>query len=121
LQVALGQYAFYFSGYRPNGIGVAGLRDTLEVCKAAGIRPMLALFPESPTWLGWYDPAGLRELDVLVAGLGKEYDVPVVDGRTWVPDELTMDGHHLMGPGADLFTKRIVNEALVPWMKGVRP
>ena len=120
LRIALGQYAYYFQGYRPNGCGVNGLRDAIDVCKAEGIRPALALLPESKDWLGWYDPAGLRELDELTARLSAEYSVPVFDGRGWVPDELTVDGHHLAGAGADAFTARIVKEAVVPWMKRSR-
>ena len=50
----------------------------------------------------------------------EQYGVPVFDGRMWVSDELTMDGHHLSGPGADRFTGRVVREALVPWMTGSR-
>lgn len=121
LRTALGQYAFYFQGYRPNGIGVNGIRDTLDVCKANGIRPAVILMPESPTWLGWYDAEGLVELNRLMKRLGQEYGVPVFDGRTWVPDELTMDGHHLAGLGADRFTKRLVSEALAPWLGGRVP
>jgi len=115
LAIAKGQYASYFDGYRPNGCGVNGLRDAIEVCQAAGIRPALALMPESSTWLAWYDAEGLKELQFLTARLASEYGVPVFDGRTWVPDELTVDGHHVSGPGADAFTKRITGE-LSKWM-----
>ncbi|MFO0802780.1 MAG: DUF1574 family protein [Gemmataceae bacterium] len=116
LAIAKGQYASYFDGYRPNGCGVNGLRDTIEVCQANGIRPALAMMPESPTWLAWYDAEGLKELKRLADRLGEEYGVPVFDGRTWVPDELTVDGHHVAGPGADMFTKRIVSD-VSKWMK----
>jgi hypothetical protein len=116
LQIAWEQYAYYFQGYRPNGCGVGGIRDTLDVCLAEGIRPALVLMPESPTWLGWYDADGLRELDRVMARLGGEYQVPVIDARTWVPDALSMDGHHLCGAGADVLTSRLVQDALVPWI-----
>jgi hypothetical protein len=116
LAIAKGQYASYFDGYRPNGCGVNGLRDAIEVCQAHGIRPALALMPESPTWLAWYDLEGLKELELLTKRLASEYGVPVFDGRMWVPDELTVDGHHLSGTGADRFTERMVNE-LSTWMK----
>ncbi len=116
LGLAWGQYADYFRGYRPNGPGVAAVRDTLEQCRSAGWKAALVLMPESETWRGWYDPAGLRELDAVVAGIGAEYGVPVFDARTWVPDELTVDGHHLAGPGADLLTERLTREALAPWL-----
>lgn len=114
------QYADYFPGYRPTGPGVAGLRDTLDRCRDAGWRAGLVLMPESSELRGWYPPAGLAELDAALAGLGAEYGVPVFDARTWVPDELSGDGHHLTGPGADALTARLTRDALAPWI-GTRP
>jgi len=114
--LARGQYADYFAGYRPTGPGVAAVRDTLEQCRAAGWKAGLILMPECAGWREWYDPAGLKELDALLAGLGAEYGVPVFDARAWVPDDLTVDGHHLTGPGADLFTEKLVRDALAPWL-----
>lgn len=116
LAIAKGQYASYFDGYRPNGCGVNGIRDAIEVCQAHGIRPALALMPESPTWLAWYDAEGMKELKLLTERLAAEYGVPVFDGRTWVPDEQTVDGHHVAGEGADAFTKRIAGE-VQKWMR----
>lgn len=116
LNIAHGQYLEYFGGFRPNGPGVAAIRDTLEQCRAAGWRAGLVLMPESATWRGWYDPEGLRQLDVVVSQLAKEYGVPVFDTRTWIPDELTIDGHHLSGVGADVLTQRLAHESLAPWL-----
>ena len=117
LAVAFQQYAQYFAGYRPIGCGVNGIRDSIEVCQANGIRPALAFFPESPTWLKWYDAEGLKELNALAKSLSDEYRVPLFDGRTWVPEEASVDGHHLTGLGADVFTERLIREAVAPWMK----
>jgi hypothetical protein len=86
------------------------------VCRAAGIQPALILMPESSEWRGWYDPVGYRELDDVVAGLAAEYGVPAFDGRRWVPDDLSIEGHHLTGLGADRFTRALVGNALVPWI-----
>lgn len=116
LGIASQQYADYFSGYRPTGCGVNGLRDTLDQCRAAGWKAGLVLMPESSEWLGWYPAAGLRELDAVLAGLAAEYRVPVFDARRWVPDALSVDGHHLAGHGADLLTERLTREALAPWI-----
>lgn len=111
------QYADYFPGYRPTGPGIAGLRDTLEQCRAAGWRAGLVLMPESSEFRRWYPAGGVRELDAALAGLAAEYRVPLVDARGWVPDGETVDGHHLTGPGADRLTDRLVRETLAPWLR----
>lgn len=116
LGIALSQYAYYFQGYRPNGPGLAAIRDTLEQCRAAGWKAGLVLMPESDTWRRWYDAEGLRQVEPLMAGLAAEFRVPVFDTRRWLPDELTMDGHHLTGPGADVLTERLTRESLGPWL-----
>ena len=114
--LAHAQYADYLPGFRPNGVGVTAVRDMLDRCRAAGWNSALMLMPESSAWLKWYDPRGLSELDDVMAALGREYGVPVFDARTWVPDELSVDGHHLTGPGADCLTGRLSREALAPWI-----
>lgn len=116
LGLARGQYADYFAGYRPTGVGVAAIRATLDQCRAAGCKAGLVLMPECAGWREWYDPAGLEELDAVLAGLGAEYGVPVFDTRAWVPDELTVDGHHLTGRGADVYTARLTRDVLAPWL-----
>ena len=116
LNTGRGQYAAYFHGFRPTGCGVNGVRDMIEQCRVEGWKTGLILMPESSEWLSWYDAAGLKELDALMAKLSAEYAVPVFDARTWVPDHLSLDGHHLSGPGADFFTEKLSREALAPWM-----
>lgn len=110
------QYCDYFPGFRPTGPGTAAIRDTLEQCRAAGWRAALILTPESSEMRSWYPPDGRRELDKLMASLAAEYRVPLFDARTWVPDPLTVDGHHMTGAGADLVTERLSREALAPWI-----
>ena len=114
------QYGDYFDGYRPTGCGVTALRDTLTRCRAAGWRAALVLMPESTEWRSWYPPAGLAELDAVLAGLAAEFGVPLFDTRTWVPDHGSIDGHHLSGPAADAFTEKLTREALAPWMAQTR-
>jgi hypothetical protein len=116
LRLAHEQYTDYFACFRPNGCGVDAIRDTLEQCRAAGCRAALVLMPESSEWLGWYPADGLREVDAVLAGLAVQYRVPVFDARRWVPDSLSVDGHHLTGCGADFLTEKLTRDALAPWM-----
>ncbi|MDB5313869.1 MAG: hypothetical protein JWO38_8071 [Gemmataceae bacterium] len=116
LELTRRQYADYFPGYRPTGLGTPAVRDTLETCRAAGWKAALLLTPESAAFRSWYPAAGLRELDAVLAGLSAEYHAPLIDARTWVPDDLIGDGHHLTGPGADVLTDRLARDALAPWL-----
>jgi hypothetical protein len=49
-------------------------------------------------------------------GLGREFGLPLIDARTWVPDEEFRDAHHLLCPGAERFTDRLGKEALLPML-----
>jgi len=44
----------------------------------------------------------------------------VFDCRNWVPNELTLDGHHMSGRGADLFTEKLMRQAVASWLAGRR-
>lgn len=116
LALAHKQYGGYFRDFQPNGCGVNGLRDALEQCRAAGWRAALMLMPESSEWLSWYPADGLRALDLVLKSLAAEYGVPLFDARRWLPDHLSIDGHHLTGRGADALTERLTREDLAPWM-----
>jgi hypothetical protein len=111
------QYADHMPGFRPNGCGVNAVRDTLGQCRAAGWRTVMVMLPESSVFRGWYDPDGFRQIDAVVGGLSAEFGTPVIDARTWVPDELVADGHHLTGPGADVVSEKLARDALAPWLK----
>jgi hypothetical protein len=116
LELTRRQYAGFLAGYRPGGCGVAGLRDTLEVCRAGNIRAALLLTPESSEFRNWYPEPGRSQIVPVLDGLAREFSCPLFDCREWLPDELVGDGHHLTGPGADAFTARLAGEALAPWL-----
>lgn len=83
----------------------ADLRGLLGECAAAGVPVTVVLMPEAAEFRSWYAPAALRQLDAYLAGLG----VPLVDARTWLPDDQLPDGHHALRTGAEAFTRRLAD------------
>lgn len=119
--LTFGQYRDYFPDFRPNGPGVAALRDMLDTCRANGWKGALFVPPESAQFRGWYSGAGLRELDEVLRSLAAEYGVPLIDARAWLPETAIGDGHHLCGSGADLLTAKLVRDVLAPWLATLTP
>jgi hypothetical protein len=116
LERAHRQYTLLLAGFRPGGCEVVALRDMLETCRTAGIRTALVLMPESSEFRSWYTEPGWSQVTTLLTELSREFACPIFNGREWIPDVLTADGHHLTGPGADMFTDRLSREALAPWL-----
>jgi hypothetical protein len=92
------------------------LRDLIERCRCEGIHVGLYRMPESPTFRSWYPPQVRMLLNEYMAGLSREYGVPVFDASDWLPEEVFADGHHLMKAGGREFSRRFGRECLGPWL-----
>jgi hypothetical protein len=87
-------------------------RAALSRCAAEGIRAALVLMPEDSAVRACYPPAAEAELQGYLGRLRADFGVPVFDARGWCPDDGFRDGHHLLEPGADIFTERFGREVL---------
>ncbi|HTU23678.1 MAG TPA: hypothetical protein VMG10_36915 [Gemmataceae bacterium] len=94
------------------------LRDLLALCRQQGIPTVLYLMPEGSIFRGWYPPSTLARLDEYLARLSRDYGVPIVNARTWMPDKYFGDSHHLYRRGAALFTQRFGTEVLARLVQG---
>jgi hypothetical protein len=97
---------------RALGPGTRILLDLLEQCRQEGIRTSLLLMPANREFLSWYSSETEASLDTFLAWVSRTFDAPVIDARTWSPDEDFRDGHHLTYQGAARFTQRFGREAL---------
>jgi hypothetical protein len=97
------------------------LREILHVCRREGIAPVLVLMPEGTEFQSWYPPAVRAAVETYVAGLSREYRVPLVDARSWVADDYFADSHHLLVRGAEVFTERLGREVLRPLLQAPSP
>jgi hypothetical protein len=89
-------------------------RDLLRACRDDGTGVVVVRTPESTAFRAAYRPEALAAVDAYAAGLTREFGVPVVDARRWLPDEEFEDGHHPLLAGQRAFTDQLHREVLVP-------
>jgi hypothetical protein len=94
------------------------LCDLLRECREAGTRVVLVRTPESTAYQAGYAPGTIAAMDEYAARLGRDFGVPVIDARGWLPDDHFFDGDHPLMPGQALFTERFHREVLVPLVSG---
>ena len=114
---ARSQYLNKLRAYRIAPAADRATREFLTLCRNERIPVVLYLMPESSEFRSWYPPEALRTLDEYLAGLRSEYGLPLIDARTWLPDEVFWDGHHVIKRGAQAFTTRFADEAIAPAMR----
>jgi hypothetical protein len=64
----------------------------------------LVYLPESSEFRGIYPRRVERVAKEHLTGISREFGVPVIDCRTWLPDGAIVDGFHLSRRGAAEFT-----------------
>lgn len=107
LAQAYAEYFTAFADYRPGGPAVPAVRDMLTQLKARGVRTSLVLSPESSEFHSWYGLGKQEVIAAFAAELAREFDVPLIDAREWLPDAEFADGHHATPAGARTFTDRL--------------
>jgi hypothetical protein len=104
---------------RIDGRSDAALREILDECRARGIKAAVFLLPEHSLARGWYTPESHALVRSYLAGLGREYQVPILDMRGWLSDEAFADCAHIGLQGAGPFSVRFGREVLQPLLQGV--
>ena len=94
------------------------LRELLQLCRQEGIAALLLLMPEGTEFQSWYPPGARERIDAYLGGLSREYGVPLIDTRCWMPDTAFFDSHHLLARGAATFTERFAHAILNPVLEG---
>jgi hypothetical protein len=101
----------------PAGPAADALRDTLALCRAEDIPVALVILPETTAFRGLYPPGVEAKLMRFLAGLTAEFGCTLTDARAWLPDDAFLDGHHLLRPGATVFTDRLTTELVLPFLR----
>jgi uncharacterized protein DUF1574 len=113
--------AQYYPGlqdFRVTDVADQSLRELITLCREEQVAVVLVLTPESSEFRGWYPETTWQVVQDYCARLSRQYAVPVIDARTWLPDEDFLDAHHALPRGAETFTLRLGREVLQPLIRG---
>jgi hypothetical protein len=100
-------YKPIFDDYRISPMAERAMRQAVATMRGRGVAVGLVYLPESSEFRGWYPPAVQKLANEHLAKLSQELDVPVIDARMWMNDEVFVDGFHLTRIGAAEFTRRL--------------
>jgi hypothetical protein len=113
---ARAEYAPVLSDLQPGGYAGNALRELLSESCSRGVPVKLVLMPEDATFQSWYPPVVRERLTAFLAAVCVAYRCDLIDSRGWVGEGAFSDGHHLLRPGAEAFSDRLVEEVLRPWL-----
>lgn len=105
------------SGPCLNAAAVAGLSETLEVCRAERLPVALVLMPEGPALRACYPPGAWDRAKAFLTDLSGRSGVPVIDVREWMAEEDFVDSHHLLPRAAAVFSERLGREKIQPLLR----
>lgn len=102
-----------FDQFAINAKVAAAQRELLQLCQTRGIPVALFVMPESPAFRKLYSRESLELLRRHLDQLRTEFDIPLIDCRTWIEEESDFwDGNHLQGTGAERFSRRFGKQCL---------
>jgi hypothetical protein len=113
------QYIQSLNGFRLGGPSARALRELLEECRQQQVPTAILLMPEGTEFRSWYPPLAWAEIEAFLQGLSKEYAAPLIDTRTWMPDEAFCDSHHMLEEGAAEYSRRLGTTALLPLLQNI--
>jgi hypothetical protein len=113
---ARGEYGDILADLKPNGGGARALADLLALCRERQIAVRLVMMPEASGFRSMYSPVVLERIHAFLNGLCSKYGCEAVDARSWLPDSAFTDGHHMLRPGAAIFSDRLNREVIVPFL-----
>jgi len=92
------------------------LRDLVARCRAEAIPIAFVEPPVSPTFRGWFGPgvwvSGSERFRAFARALGVE-QFPPFEG---LAEADFIDGHHMLGPGAERYSRWLADTHLKPWL-----
>jgi hypothetical protein len=116
-EYSLRQYADALADFRLARRPARALTDLLGLCRREGIPAALVLMPEAGVLRRQYPAVMEAGVGAFLAGLRRDWGVPVIDARAWVADAGFWDAHHVLPVGAAAFTERFEREVVRPLLE----
>jgi hypothetical protein len=104
-------FRVYLDGFSIGTEADRALRDLLNECRADGVAAALIILPESLAFRTLYAPEAETNWRTHLAGIVKDFGVPVLNAREWDKFGPDLPDHvHLTRGGAERFSLRLMAE-----------
>ncbi len=107
----LEQYSVAFNDFAISASPDGALHELLCVCRNERIAAGLLVMPEASEFRTAFGAEATRRFETYVAGLSREFSLPLINARAWVSDQDFADGEHLLPDGARRFSQRLSQSA----------
>lgn len=120
---SVGLYVDYLRDFEVSEAPRGAIGEIIAICRREQIEPALVLMPECERFRAAYPPAASSAIDRWLEEIRRKHNVVVFACRDWCADQQFCDGHHMVPEGAELFSARLEDSALRPWLAqtGARP
>src|SRR5207253_10512742 len=121
LQAVLAQltngYQERLRNFNPGLSSIQALEELLAMLHKAKIAASVVMVPQGPTLRSLYDAEKVGDLVRRVADLSLKNGYSFIRAFDWLEEHMFADSIHPTVAGADIFTKRIAQEVLLPALK----
>jgi hypothetical protein len=107
-----------FKQFTAGQSSVQALEELLDLVKKHKVPAVLVLTPKCTVLRHLYHAEHLQQFVATVSNLSRQYDCSFINAFDWLTDDMFTDGFHFNADGADVFSKRLAAEVLVPRLSG---
>jgi hypothetical protein len=103
--------------FQPGPASLEAFRQVLQLVHDERIAASVLLAPQDPAFRSLYSQQSLKAFNGIVGELCRRYEVQFVNAFDWLEQEMFNDCVHPNSRGADLFSRRLASEVLMPVMR----
>lgn len=100
--------------FSPGKSSLQALEELLQLLKKEKIMAAVVMMPQGPTMRNLYPPEKLERLVQIVTDLCAKNEITFVNAFDWLKESMFTDSIHANREGADLFSKRLATDVLLP-------